>query len=1118
MNQQQQQQQSLPLSEIVFFVTHVEPDDIYLKIWGQVDKQTATEIVHYIRPLTEQFNRSIIGTVCCARFQNDGFFRAKILDVYPGNRYLVQFIDYGNMEIVMWNEIYLLDNIRGAKRLLTYPPMAVDFTLRNVLPVNGVWEEKTIVAIKKILCYNECRAVVNDRCLIKLWYYNEDFSDLLVKERMAIRATSAPLQDMFRPKHTLQHSRMQLQQIPYQPQNKDNMNNFAAMSMMQSPNMNHNAIIQGMHHKTYSPDLNQHKHAAQPIMQHPLPPQHPPPLQHFPPRPVQVALMFESQTLDVGSIHHVSISYAEDGPQNFCVQIEIQREALTRLMNEINRYPKQPLQEPSLSGSLCLGRYNDEGYKVMRRAIVTSVMEHKCKLHYVDYGNTEVLPYTDIFHLPPEYVDPKSFAINFKLSGLKELAISPEMKKYFMLLVHRRSTGLILHVQPKEESSLIQYGDLYLNGLKVKDILKEVFQVSFTIPIKCSYSQFRLTKDYEVVRVSYVESCEKFFIQLESEIKPLESIMADLAQYAKDAPSLNLTQLKAGIPCAALYDSQWYRAQILAIVEDQVKVVYVDYGNEELLSVVSVRAIRDDLVTKLPAQAIQCALNSYEVLSLNQEVANHFKRLTTGKSFVMKVVKTKFSDLLVDLFEFDSKKSFRSQLLTNLVCDKTDNFTSSRNEEIQPVKLMNEFQRKDKDKYNKNNMDSENRNQNTKFRDYQDEKYQDYKPNWRDEWSPERQQYNNRRERIKQLLGFGAEETTIFQCKETPDENDSMLVQLTRTNLNGTNGIDLLFEYENIPEVRQEPINQMNNLECVNQIIGHEVEAIFNKAINEDSDINKKYSEDREIASSSEIEEKTEGNFEDVGADCILKLPENVASAIAKVLDDSSNKIIPNANTSIASAHKAFVVPELSVEDVIKSMIINTADEVESQKIIDVNLLNEHEVQQIIDQTNANKLQEVLSQIQSIDINESTDMQISKITEDLKIISEKISEDVEVECYLKLEENFAAAMAKDLHDSTNKIIPNANTSIAAPKASVVTELSVEEKIKSTISVVTDEIELQKVNDINLLNVHEIQQKVAQIDANEYQEVLSQIQPTDKNKFSDVQILKDIEDFDWVYIG
>lgn len=106
----------------------------------------------------------------------------------------------------------------------------------------------------------------------------------------------------------------------------------------------------------------------------------------------------------------------------------------------------------------------------------------------------------------------------------------------------------------------------------------------------------------------------------------------------------------------------------------------------------SLRAIHDDLVTSLPAQAIKCALNGYEVLSSDQEVSNHFERLTLEKRFYMKVVAAQPKGLLVDLFEFDAMRSIHPQLLNNLFCDK--NSTSSPNGEIQhSMKPVNNFQR-----------------------------------------------------------------------------------------------------------------------------------------------------------------------------------------------------------------------------------------------------------------------------------------------------------------------------------------------------------------------------------------------------------------------------------------
>ncbi|XP_070160956.1 protein tudor isoform X1 [Polyergus mexicanus] len=801
--------------ESVIFITHVEADDMYLKIWGQLDKQAATSVEHYIYPLIERFNqgygcptksnRITIGTLCCARFQSDGYYRAKVLGMRPDGMIVVQFIDYGNVEVLSPNEIHLWDNIREMEPLHTFPPMALEFTLMNVLPINGIWESELIEDIRKTLCYNEYRALfymINNSHFIKLWYNSEDFSELLVKQHMAVPATiPAIIPDMFRPKHVLQP-----QMLAYQQQNKNNINNCPTMSIIHNPNMNHNSNVQGFQKNPFSPDINQHKHVDQRPLQ---------------PPPAQEALVFKSRVLDVNSQYQVLISHVEEGPQKFSVQVENTQNILTQLMDEINDHPKQPLQEPPLPGSVCLGRYREVGEDgVLCRAVVMSVMEHKCKLYYVDFGHTEVLSYTDIFQLPPEYINPKVLSIRFTLSGLKELNITQEMKAYFKELVHRKL--LILHVRPPEGPPLIQYGDLYDNGMNIKDMLKKAFPTPApTISITYSYPQLqRLSKDVqEIVHVSYVDSCKKFFVQLNKGINSLESIMAGLAQYAKMASVLNVTQLKAGSPCAALYDSQWYRAQILSVTGEQVKVVYVDYGNEEILPTVSLRTIHNDLVTGLPAQAVKCALNGYEVLSSDQEVSNHFERLTLEKRFYMKVVAAQPKGLLVDLFEFDTMRSIHPQLLNNLFCDK--NSTSSPSGEIQhSTKPVNNFQRShmkiqanlihgqrsklkninttrgDRDRHNKkNNTDTWNHNQNAK-------PCQDNKSNsWRDESTQEKQydnrQYNNRHDKTSVYSHRGGSQNDRFTKNESTynrSSRDKSYHKHDKSEINGFKDLDTSFK------------------------------------------------------------------------------------------------------------------------------------------------------------------------------------------------------------------------------------------------------------------------------------------------------------------------------------
>ncbi|XP_076177543.1 protein tudor isoform X2 [Ptiloglossa arizonensis] len=614
-----------------------------------------------ILPLVEQFARSQgcvgprstnlrINALCCARFQNEGYYRARVTDIRADGMVVLQFIDYGNIEVLPPQEIHLLENIPGSESLQSFPPVAFNFTLIHVLPINGVWENKIIELIKKTLWYNEYKilihTVINNHRFIKLWYNNEDFSELLIDRHMAVKAT---LQEMFRLKCV-----QQPQVSMYQQSGKHLIgSNCTSATSVQNLNSLHcdENDIRGYQRNVSLYCTPQQKHMMQ--------------------TPVQEALVFKSRVLDVPSEHEVYVSFVEDGPHKFSVQLQSTSRVLSMLMRNINSHSTEPLQEPPLPGSVCLGRYTQD--KVLCRAVVMSVMENKCKLYYVDFGHTEVLPYTDIFQLPPHFINPKVLSIRFTLSGVHELNVTDEMKEYFKQIVSGKL--LVLHVRPPEGPPLVQYGDLYDDGKNIKNILRQAFPTPVTVtPMTSSFGyeeSRKLSKGVEeIVHISFVESCRKFFVQLDSGSKSLVSIMECLAEFCKTAPTLSLAQLKIGLPCAALYDNQWYRAQILGINADNVKVLYVDYGNEETVTLRSLRLMHDNLIQKLEAQAIRCILNGWEVLPCTQEIYNQFELLILEKRLRLKVLDVNSDGIIVELYEPESMESIKSQMLRIIGEDK----------------------------------------------------------------------------------------------------------------------------------------------------------------------------------------------------------------------------------------------------------------------------------------------------------------------------------------------------------------------------------------------------------------------------------------------------------------
>lgn len=270
-------------------------------------------------------------------------------------------------------------------------------------------------------------------------------------------------------------------------------------------------------------------------------------------------------------------------------------------------------------------------------------------------------------------------------------------------------------------------------------------------------------------------------------------------------------------------------------------------------------------------------------------------------------------------------------------------------------------------------------------------------------------------DKFKELAAEGA---TMFQF-ETLDENDPMHVRLS---LNGTNVIDLLSECENIPkievtemevknttfdmekqqetvfqetqqinddketsnlskEVQQEPLFNQTDLDCVNQKELEINEAVFDGIRNFDT--NEESSEDQQIVSFAEIKENNASEIVgEIIAECASKLEENI-SAVETDKDVIIKEIkTSSANTSITPCFEASssAVTELSVDEIIENMIRDVTDNqrIDNASSSNASSSNAHEMQQNVTQTEETKQQELISQMQSIDINKSSDIQILK--------------------------------------------------------------------------------------------------------------------------------------------
>lgn len=123
------------------------------------------------------------------------------------------------------------------------------------------------------------------------------------------------------------------------------------------------------------------------------------------------------------------------------------------------------------------------------------------------------------------------------------------------------------------------------------------------------------------VKVSFVYSCNRFYVQLVSKESELVKLMVELQVNCLNNETLYPESVKIGLPCCALFeiDQQWYRAEIVEILDNSVKVRYIDYGNEDTVPNSHLKIIDGEQLTVLRPQAIECCLNGYQNMEQDAE-------------------------------------------------------------------------------------------------------------------------------------------------------------------------------------------------------------------------------------------------------------------------------------------------------------------------------------------------------------------------------------------------------------------------------------------------------------------------------------------------------------------
>lgn len=399
-------------------LTHINTDGVLVKIWGITNKEemrlTRDIIDVYSKRLQEGLgllrSRSelIPGKIVLAMYNNQ-YHRAEVMQSSGTRKVVVNLIDLGVCTSVDFSEIRLADGIFAT---ISRDGLAEEFILQGAI-VTKRWTAEELISVNS--CLAHCTqavftGIVCDKKLISVainvnrtllsfstFLRNSGLVELVSDEQLTTLIQTkygreVPTNQYHVPPPTIPPSLP----IPHQTQVRPNLpaafsNDVTAVPPAAAPNV-------APYHRIRTP--------------------RPPPTQST----TQVQA-YTYPTLPVGSTHEVYVSHVIDGMNAFTIQLkvitilylnpnllfrvfnffilqDVVESALPRLMAKINDIRPIPFTDPIGPGTICLGRYTQDNS--LCRAVVSNVLTEGANLYFVDFGNSEVVPFNEIYRMPAE--------------------------------------------------------------------------------------------------------------------------------------------------------------------------------------------------------------------------------------------------------------------------------------------------------------------------------------------------------------------------------------------------------------------------------------------------------------------------------------------------------------------------------------------------------------------------------------------------------------------------------------------------------------------------------------------------------------------------------------------
>ncbi|XP_067841367.1 tudor domain-containing protein 6-like [Heptranchias perlo] len=633
------------------------------------------------------------GLLCCAKFKADNlFYRAVITEILDG-QFRVFFIDYGNMEVVDWHDVKAL--LPEYRKL---PALAVKCCLADLAPKEGTWNREAIAYFEKAVF--EKHLVVHvlekemDKYLIELLDVEDEGEPSVNKlilqagyaDRKEVKVSNfnSKSLDLLGHSHVshsseeiaLTYGRSKKNKLEQRPMTPEKVKPFTEYCSTPAVGSSDSLTALLLGHGEFEGN------ARTEMME-----------------PIITESPYKQEYLKVGSTVDVQVSYIDE-PGDFWCQMTKNTHELKILMSKMQEYYNTHEDHFQPGQPACVVKYSEDG-KWYRALTLGKVIVMEVDVLYIDYGNRERVPLSDLRAIRPEFLLFKGQAFRCSLYNIIQpmgpdpfmwnedsiAAFQEFIDNALSLYMELKCTVYALTVvDGKGLCNVVDLNTPFQSACQLlieRGLAKFVGSPSILAPSVSLYTYYYSTHDVKIgseeeMYVSHVASPTKFYCLLGRNLGILDKLADKVNKLSSKMQGYNFSQGVDPICLAKYTDNRWYRALAWPI-QDRIRVSFVDYGNkldidkDDLLPIPN--SAKD--VKFLPMQAIKCGLSDIPV-DLSLDIIIWFKKAVMDKPLKAVVVaKETDGKLIVEIY--DGNMQINAKIKEQLCLQSTSEIKTNGN-------------------------------------------------------------------------------------------------------------------------------------------------------------------------------------------------------------------------------------------------------------------------------------------------------------------------------------------------------------------------------------------------------------------------------------------------------